>query len=69
MLVKFTECEKLYFSTSVVTTLKFKNKKQASNDAITGLSCCNHNDNFLNSWSLPILFFNSESYDKACKAI
>jgi hypothetical protein len=61
--------KKPHFSIFAVATLKFKNNKQASNDAITGPSCCNRNDSFLNSWSLSILFFNSESYDKACKAI
>jgi hypothetical protein len=57
------------FFVNSATTLKTKNERGLFDDAIRGSNCRHYIDYFFDSWSLPILFFNTKSYDKACKAI
>jgi hypothetical protein len=57
------------FVVDSATTLKTKNRRGLFDDAIRRSNCRHYIDYFFNSWSLPILFFNTKSYDKDRKAI
>ena len=67
--VKLAPLNNDLFVANSATTLKVINERDLFNDAIRRPNSCNRNDGFFDSWSISILFFDTKSYDKACKTI